>query len=143
MTVIAWDGKTLAADRRAVSGGGIVRTVTKIMRHGDALLGITGEWDPGAELREWWIAGADPATFPASARENNATLIVVTRERIASYCRGPYPLVIEERRCAWGSGRDFAEAAMYLGKDARLAVEVACVFQSDCGNGLTALTLDA
>lgn len=56
MTVIAWDGQTLAADKRAVSGGGIARTVTKIMRHDDALLAITGDWDAGAEMRAWLTA---------------------------------------------------------------------------------------
>ena len=41
MTVIAWDGHTLAADKRSVSGGGIARTVTKIQRHGDCLIAMT------------------------------------------------------------------------------------------------------
>lgn len=51
MTVIAWDGSALAADKRAVSGGGIARACTKIERHGSSLLGITGDWDTGAEMR--------------------------------------------------------------------------------------------
>lgn len=61
MTVIAWDGSALAADKRAVSGGGIARACTKIERHGGSLLGITGDWDTGAEMREWFKAGALPA----------------------------------------------------------------------------------
>lgn len=140
MTVIAWDGQTLAADKRAVSGGGIARTVTKITRHDDALLAITGDWDVGAEMRAWWMAGADPKAFPPQAREDKASLIVIQRQQISHYASGPIPMVIESQRCAWGSGRDYAEAAMYLGHSAAKGVEVACQFQTDCGNGVDCLT---
>lgn len=141
MTVIAWDGSALAADKRAISGGGIARACTKIERHGSSLLGITGDWDTGAEMREWFKAGALPASFPAKAREDKATLIVIDQLGIRTWVSGPYPMRIEAQRCAWGSGRDFAEAVMHLGHDARRAVEVACVFQTDCGNGVDVLTL--
>ena len=36
MTVIAWDGRTLAADKRAVFGGNLILTTTKIFRVYDA-----------------------------------------------------------------------------------------------------------
>lgn len=142
MTVIAWDGHTLAADKRGTQGG-LPRTMTKIVRHGAALLAVTGDWDVGSELRAWYVAGADPAAFPPRARDDHATLIVIARERIAVYVTGPYPTVIEDRRCAFGCGRDFAEAAMHLGHDAVRAVEVACALDINCGNGIDALTLEA
>lgn len=142
MTVIAWDGKTLAADKCATSGGGIARTVTKIERHGGALLAITGNWDVGTEMREWWKAGAVPKDFPAKAREDQATLIVITGQRIDTYACGPYSMRIEQDRCAFGSGRDFAEAAMYCGKTAVEAVLIACQFQTDCGRGVDVLAME-
>lgn len=141
MTVIAWDGTALAADKRAISGGGIARTVTKIVRHEGALLGITGCWDTGAEMLAWWRDGAKPADFPKTAREDKATLIVIDAQGIRIWCTGPYPMWIEAERCAWGSGRDFAEAVMHLGLPAEMAVRVACEFQSDCGNGIDVLAL--
>lgn len=144
MTVIAWDGKTLAADKRATSGG-LALTVTKIERSGPStLLGHTGDCATGRELKAWWLAGAKPADFPASARKDDsyATLIVITPGKITYYNTGPYPLVLEQTFAAWGSGRDFALAAMHLGKDAREAVAVACVFQTDCGSGIDTLTLE-
>lgn len=143
MTVIAWDGRTLAADKRAVSGGGIARVVTKIVRHGPQLLGITGDWDTGAEMRQWFMDGARAADFPAKAREDKATLVVVDADGIRTYASGPYAMWIEQVKCAWGSGRDFAEAVMWLGHDARRAVEAACHFQTDCGNGVDVLPLRA
>ena len=143
MTVIAFDGKTLAADKRATSGGGIARTVTKIARglNGE-LFAMTGDWDVAAEMREWFKAGADPGQFPARARDDKATLIVFTANRIDTYNTGPYPMQIESEQCAFGSGRDFAEAAMFLGHDAAEGVRVACHFQTDCGNGIDVLRLD-
>ncbi len=144
MTVIAFDGKRLAADKRATSGGGIARTVTKIQRHGAVLLGITGDWDIAVEMREWFKAGAEPGKFPDRAKDGESTLIVIRHGGvIETYCSGPYPMLIEEPMCAWGSGRDYAQAAMYLGHDARRAVEVASVFQTDCGNGIDCLELGA
>lgn len=142
MTCIAFDGRMLAADKRATAGGGIARTVTKIERHGNALLAIVGNWDVGAEMPEWFKAGADPEKFPAKAREDEATLIVITTGCIKTYAIGPYAMRIEQDRCAFGSGRDFAEAAMYCGKSAADAVEIACIFQTDCGNGVDVLELE-
>lgn len=140
MTVIAWDGKVLAADKRATCAG-MARTVTKIKRSGSALLAVTGDWDVACQPRAWWEAGGDPSTFPECARTGDATLIVFADGKINSYQSGPYPLPIEAERCAFGSGRDFAEATMHLGFGAKRAVEVACHFQTDCGNGIDTLRL--
>lgn len=142
MTVIAWDGKTLAADKRAIPGGGICHVTTKIQRHSNSLLAITGSWDVGCEMREWWKSGAEPEKFPAKAREDTATLIVFRADAILIFNSGPYPMPLELKQCAFGSGRDFATAAMHLGCNSERAVEVACKFQSDCGNGIDTLELE-
>ncbi len=141
MTCIAWDGRTLAADRRLCVSGGIHRTVTKIWFRDGCLLGLTGATDTALEMREWWASGNGAETFPVKAREDVATLIVISRERIEQYCGGPVPVILDADQCAWGSGRDFAEAAMYLGKGAVEAVDIACHFQTDCGNGVDWLML--
>ena len=47
---------------------------------------------------------------------------------------------VEDQFAAWGSGRDFALTAMHLGKSAREAVEIACLFENGCGNGVDVLT---
>jgi hypothetical protein len=141
MTVIAWDGNCLAADKCAISGGGISRSVTKIWRHGGTLYAVTGELDVALELREWHKAGALPREFPNSARDGKATLIIITKNGVSHYVSGPYPLLIESKKCAFGSGRDYAEATMYLGYSAVVAVQTASFFQSDCGNGIDVLRL--
>lgn len=148
MTVIAWDGATLAADCMAVVGGGIKRKVSKIGYLSKGACGqiyaMTGNWDVAAEILGWLNAGGSedkPEGFPASARDGNATVIVFAPPSVFAYQSGPYPLRLDgESPCAFGSGRDYAEAVMYLGGDAKEAVEVACHFQVDCGMGVEALT---
>jgi 20S proteasome alpha/beta subunit len=147
MSVIAWDGKTLAADKRA-SFGTTIRTTTKIFRHGNALLAYAGDSAHGEEVRAWWMRGADPDDFPRSQRDKDdwAGLLVIRRGEhgpvIARYERTPYPIYFEDEHFSIGSGREFALAAMYLGCDARRAVEVACALDSGCGNGIDTLTLE-
>lgn len=144
MTVIAFDGKNLVADRLMIQGGGIVRSITKIIRAPDgSLLGITGGLDIALEMREWYLAGAVPDKFPPKARDDTATLIVIKpNAEIWTWASGPIGARIESEKAAFGSGRDFAEAAMYLGQFAIDAVMLACKFQSDCGNGIDVLELN-
>jgi hypothetical protein len=142
MTVIAWDGHMLAADKQVTSAG-LVHRCTKIQKHNGKLLGMTGDYDVATEMCMWFKAGADPEKFPAKAREDKATLVVIDHTGIYSYCTGPYPLRYEDKKAAWGSGRDFATAVMHLGRDAVEAVLTACVFSCDCGGGHDWLTLDA
>ena len=52
MTCIAWDGKTLAADKRAIYGGTIT-TLTKIRRIGDLMVGGSGESSFIGAMVEW------------------------------------------------------------------------------------------
>lgn len=68
MTCIAWDGETLAADKR-VTYQGLARTVTKIFRVGKSLIAISGEGAQGMEMLDWWKNGALPANYPLSQRD--------------------------------------------------------------------------
>jgi hypothetical protein len=143
VSVIAWDGHTLAADKRA-SLGTLIRTTTKIFRHADALLAYAGDAVFGEEMRAWFMRGAKPEDFPASNRDKDdwAGLLVIRKGEILRYERTPYPLQFEDKQFAIGCGRDFALAAMHLGKTAREAVEVAIALDSGCGNGIDTLTLE-
>jgi ATP-dependent protease HslVU (ClpYQ) peptidase subunit len=143
MTVIAWDGRTLAADKR-MSSCGMARTITKIRKFGVALLGMTGNLDHAQELMHWFCEhNAEPQYFPESARKDEATLIVITKEfGIETYCSSPHPIRLEAKKAAFGSGRDYAEAAMYFDHTAYEAVLCAMNFETGCGNGIDCLELD-
>lgn len=142
MSVIAWDGKSLAADKRAQLGG-LFRTTTKVFRvDALSLAAYAGDADAGEEVLAWFRAGANPAQFPATQRDREgcAGLLIVWADGcIWKYERTPHAVKFPPQQFAIGSGRDFALAAMHLGKTAPEAVEVACVFDSGCGNGVDVL----
>lgn len=142
MTVIAWDGKTLAADKRA-SKYGLVYTVTKIFRVGDRLVGVSGNAGRGMELIHWLQNGGAIADYPVlKEAEDSAHLLCIERDgRIRLYESTAHPYTVEDEKWAEGEGRDFALSAMHSGMDARAAVEWTSRFIATCGNGVDTLTL--
>jgi hypothetical protein len=143
MSVIAWDGKTLAADKRATNGT-MIRTTTKIFEACGCLVGYCGDASFGEQVLAWFRAGEDATTWPASQRDKDdyAVLLVIRPDgRVQTYERTPYPITFNDVLFACGCGRDFALAAMYCGKTAEEAVELTCLLDSGCGNGIDTLTL--
>ena len=142
MTIIAWDGKTLAADKRATHCSYKGSSVTKIHTWEGGLCGFAGDMDTAVTLLAWLRAGAVPSEFPQIQCEDPSTLLVIYADgRVAEYGRTPFPMFLEGPFHAVGSGKSYALAAMHLGKNARKAVEVACALDSYCGNGIDTLTL--
>lgn len=143
MTVIAWDGTTLAADRRATLGGHTYAT-RKLFRIGDTLVGFSGSADRIGAYRAWLEAGRDVATYPKQEENSNVYFLVIHRDgTIERFEDTPWPIVICEPQAVLGSGRDYARAALHLGYDAVCAVSVACEFDESCGNGVYTLRFDA
>lgn len=143
MTVIAWDGKTLAADKQATNNG-LKRKVTKIRKIRGHLCFGAGDFDVLNHLYDWFEQGASPANWPDIQKDKDAygTLTIITPDnRIMRYERTPYPFEIEETFIAVGSGRDYAMAAMQLGYGAVKAVETAMALDNTCGLGIDVLEL--
>jgi hypothetical protein len=127
MTTIAWDGKTLAADRMG-NNGSYTFPVTKIFAHEGLLMGGSGSLDFILQMVEWVKGGRVNADFPKDQRDKDdwQPFLVIEKDRsIVIYERTPYPIRPECRQYAIGSGRDFAAAAMFMGKSASEAVMVA------------------
>jgi len=143
MTCIAWDGKTLAADKRACYDG-MICTVTKIFRVGDVLVGGSGDLVYVLAMVEWVRAGRITSDFPAEQRSKDdwqPVLVIEPDGTLSLYERTPYPVRYEQRFMAIGSGREFARAAMHLGCTSEEAVGVAMALDSGCGNGIDLLEL--
>lgn len=142
MTVIAWDGRTLAADKRNTCVGN-PSTVTKIFKiEGVGLVGFAGDADHALCLLHWFRNDMVMADYPKVMESSNASaLLIDTAGQAWSYAKLAHPQRIEDRFCAMGAGRDYALAAMHLGKTAREAVEVACALDVFCGNGIDTLEL--
>lgn len=141
MSVVVWDGKTLAADRQ-VSDGSMVRTTTKIRqittgKFKGYLIGAVGATATANLMMDWFEAGAKPEFFPyeyAKSAEMGASLIVITQKKeIWRFDHLPVPIIMEDDEYATGSGRDFAYGAMSMGADAAKACEVACTHSTECG----------
>ena len=142
MTTIAWDGKSLAADKRVVICG-LQRTTTKIHKVGAALVGCSGSGYQAAEMLAWARAGFKKNTFPESQRDDELAveMLVILPTGIQVYGDTPYAVEYEDKHFAIGSGRDFALAAMFLGKSAQDAVLLAAEFDPGTGSGVDTLTL--
>lgn len=143
MTVIAWDGKTLAADKRA-SYGGMICTVTKIQKINGLLVGGSGDMCHVLSLIEWVRGGRNIDKFPKHQEDKDdftGFLVVELDGTTSIYERTPYPIKYEQDHVAIGSGREYARAALHLGCNAQEAVCVAIKLDSGCGNGIDALTL--
>lgn len=152
MSVIAWDGQNLAADKRMTSGDGLIRTVTKVahFQWGDGqtvvhvLAGYCGDTAVAEQLLAWFQDGAAPEEFPESARKGAAELLVVTREwGLQHFTSGPEPLYLEDAHVALGAGRDFALAAMSMGMNAAAAVDLASKHNAFCGGGIDVVSFPA
>jgi ATP-dependent protease HslVU (ClpYQ) peptidase subunit len=143
MTVIAWDGKTLAADKQSTSNG-MRRTTRKIYRVTDGLLALTGAGGHAHALLDWFNGERDLDKWPRTREaDDEGSVIHFTSQGVFVYggngCGRGEP--VEDAFIAFGSGRDYAMAAMELGCDARRAVEVASKFDTSCGMGIDTLEL--
>jgi hypothetical protein len=160
MTVIVWDGKTLAADKLCVNNG-IKAPVTKIgigysdksnhiFRSRKYFYGYAGTLPLALELVKWLNEDSTPSTFPEKARENKADplLLVIVEgefphksEEIYLFEGGPVPSKLTEAvKFAIGSGRDIAYGAMAMGADAEKAVLIANEIETTCGLGVDKLS---
>lgn len=141
MTIIVFDGKTLASDKRACCNG-IAIKVTKIRRIDGNLVGAAGDWSAILAMYHWFEKGADKTKIPDCQKDKDrwVTLLVIKpNKKIYKYEQDCFPYEVEEEKVAIGSGRDFALAAMEMGADAMKAVHVACKFDLACGNGIDTL----
>lgn len=140
MSVIAWDGQSVAADKQLTCGT-TTMAITKVHKLPTGeIIGLVGCLERGEELMNWYRNGAKPEEFPKFGDSvGDAELIVVTEESVSSYVRSPYSAPIENSFMAWGSGGDVALGAMAMGATAEEAVEIACRFNSACGLGINVL----
>ena len=141
MTTIAWDGRTLAADRRCTVAG-FTFDVSKMRRTADGrLLGLAGDFRSGQRWLDW-LEKPDGARGPMPASDKEAPMVLEVRRNGRCYrmCGGSFVEVCGPEFHAIGSGRDFAIAGMALGLTAIDAVKLAHRF--DCYTGIDVDTLE-
>jgi len=136
VSTIAWDGHTLAADSQCTIGAMPCQTI-KIRKLADGrLYGHTGNAEDGAAVFHWLETGGEKPEvkdFAALLVGINGQLSRLEDKLVAFPVNSPFH--------AAGSGRDYAIAAMHLGKTAREAVELACLYDIYTGGPITEITL--
>lgn len=123
MTVIATDGKTIAADSLTTMGARRdLRPFQKLVKAYGRIYAITGSVAVLSQLIEWHNEGCPKALLP----EGNWGLLVVEWNTIIGYyCdEAPYRTLVDPP-FALGSGGMFAEGAMHAGASPERAVEIA------------------
>ena len=146
MTTIAWDGRTVAADRQGCSSHmRLSGSYNKLMQVGDTVYAFTGTLPYMQAMVDWHRAGAKPDKLPKSLRDSDngggGDLIVFKDGRCFSYTV-EIPFADEQfAPAAFGSGFSFAIGALLAGVSAWGAVEVASKLDCYSGGGVTAIDL--
>lgn len=138
MTVIAVRNRIMAADSLCMWNG--MRTLdVKIIRKDGWLTGGSGSLVDIAALRRWYggedmLNGQPPKFVLYGDAKPDADLLMLTPEGRIFFadCHG-LNKEINLDFFAIGSGEQAAMAAMYMGADARTAVEIAIKVRNDCG----------
>ncbi|MBY0545831.1 MAG: hypothetical protein K2W95_00930 [Candidatus Obscuribacterales bacterium] len=129
MTVIVWDGTTLAADSMTTAGDIRIQNSRKIRKIHDALVGTAGRSDDGLLFERWFKLGCNPAEKPVLDEEFCA--IAVTKNGAYVYFDKLVPIKMAPP-VAIGCGYVPALAALKAGADARKAVAIACELDIHC-----------
>jgi hypothetical protein len=140
LTVIAYDGLYVAADRMISNDSGLHGISRKLDVWEKQVLVSTGAADHGEALAIWFKDGKNPAAFPhavADGSGKNAYLYVFQKGMpVMCFQTWPAPILFPMTEFAAGCGGDIARTAMHLGRDAREAAKVACELNVYCGNGV-------
>lgn len=139
MTVIAYDGHYVAADRLIVNDGGLMGTCQKLTVWEGVVLATCGAADHGEALMIWWKDGKNPAAYPFrhGGETKDAYMYVFEYEMpVLCFQTWPSPILFPMAEFAAGSGNDIARTALHLGRDAREAVKIACDLNVYCGGGV-------
>lgn len=145
MSVVVWDGRTLAADKQSTTDG-LKRKTTKIYKINGDLVGFTGAWDLAQTIKQWYANGAKPDEWPDFQANDDkwvGILAITSSGKVHKYERSPYPMdYTKAGAMCIGSGRDYAYGALAMGADARQAVLIAIKYDAGCGMGVDTLTFE-
>jgi ATP-dependent protease HslVU (ClpYQ) peptidase subunit len=136
MTTVAWDGRTMAADRQLTLGGTAL-PLKKIFQCGNDFIGCCGSVQESMLFLSWYKDGRDPASKPKL--DDGFSAMVIQAGECMRYENLLMPYLINMPFWASGSGADYALGAMAAGKSAQEAVEIAIRFDTSSGLGIDVL----
>jgi hypothetical protein len=142
MTVIAYDGKMIAAD--GLGTGSFNHAVTKLFNVAHYLIGVAGRTDDAFAFVDWFreLKEGTRYPYPKNLGEDFIALVVDYDGHAVRYWeKHPFPLPVKAPY-AIGSGDVVAITAMHCGKNAKEAVQLACKLVSYCGGEIQVVTLE-
>lgn len=148
MTTVAWDGINLAADTLSQDNWGLIEHRSKIYKSDEWVAGGAGELHC---LLNWYkvvkgfpvIEVVDAGIQNWDKDKNDPSIILVCRSSKQAWrLTGGVFVSIGRNFHAIGSGRDYALAAMYCGKSAAEAVQVAMNFDNNTGGTVMIAEID-
>jgi hypothetical protein len=129
MTIVAWDGHTLAADTMGQRMGAAVIVQKIFYLDSMCLVGIAGSLDRGLLVVEWIKAGMMPSSFPdAQSVEDTCVDTLIIRKmpdgtvRVSTLGHTCVEIPTGVAKFAIGSGAQFALGVMAMGGTAEQAV---------------------
>lgn len=143
MTVVVYDGASLAVDR-GVTDGYTMWAQNKAWKFNDCVVTGTGHMATVIAMRDWYMEGANPDKFPASLAlgDTYSELIVVSKAGLIRFERSPIAIEHGHYKCAFGTGKDFAYGALAMGATAEQAVTIANHYSIHCGMGVDVFTFE-
>lgn len=138
MTVIAYDGRYVAADRLITNDSGTRSISRKIEVWEKQVLATVGAADHGEALMIWFKDGKQPKAFPNPDQGDKSSYLYVfgKDQPVMCFQTWPAPILFQQPLMAAGCASDIARTAMHLGRDAREAVKIACELNVFCGGGV-------
>lgn len=140
MTTIAWDGKTLAADKQGTQGDKAAYTVTKVFRRKDgALIAAVDNIALGMGFIRWFLKGEKGKAPPLKVEDEWTALLVIRKDGTMER-HEPEGWFNIEGKFAAGSGKSLALLAMDLGATAEEAVKLASKYDVYTGSEIDTVT---
>lgn len=134
MSIVVWDGKTLAVDRSSTDGVTIWEVNKLRVFENFGLTGVGPAADVG-RLTDWYLSGYHAERFPYGA--SHSRLLVCRNGKLFEYNNSTLPTIYDHnQKVAFGAGKDFAYGALAMGATAAQAVSIACRYSTSCGHGV-------
>ena len=144
MTVVAYDGKTLATDTQ-MTYGSLLTTTSKLRADASCYYASCGDPAAAEALIEWLTSGGPFPRIPSMPDGEPACVLwcVPRNGEVPFYISSALPQEVPLTAPYWagGTGAGVALGAMFVGADAIKAVEAACKHDTQCGGDIEAVTV--
>lgn len=147
MTTVAFDGRTMAADKQMNTGGMKHPVARSKIRGGDyhgmpAVFGGAGTTVYSDAVIDWLMSGMPDEHKPEMPEAPDSfTVVVATEAGVYEYIDSLRPIPLGQIKWAFGTGAEYAFGAMDAGANAKRAVEIACGRDVNSGLGIDSITL--